>query len=137
MTATKDCVWLCVTSALAIGLATLYWKSATSSSSECEYCARCFLKKLPRRIICIRHAQSEGNVNPVLYRDIPDNAMRLTALGKIQAREAGKCIKKIVGAESVVRHRGPLFVLSQTYTLLVRRDVLFPHVSGRLKRLKK
>ncbi|OQS05899.1 phosphoglycerate/bisphosphoglycerate mutase [Thraustotheca clavata] len=58
-------------------------------------------KRLPHRIIMVRHGQSEGNVNPDLYRDIPDNAMPLTDLGKSQARAAGKEIKEIIGNESV------------------------------------
>ncbi|KDO31234.1 hypothetical protein SPRG_03852 [Saprolegnia parasitica CBS 223.65] len=58
-------------------------------------------KKLPHRIILVRHGQSEGNVNPVLYRDVPDNAMPLTDLGKRQARAAGEAIKAIIGDESM------------------------------------
>ncbi|OQR96082.1 phosphoglycerate/bisphosphoglycerate mutase [Achlya hypogyna] len=58
-------------------------------------------KKLPHRIFLVRHGQSEGNVNPVLYRDVPDNAMALTDLGKRQSRAAGEAIKAIIGDESI------------------------------------
>ena len=33
---------------------------------------------LPKRIILIRHGESEGNVNKFVYEKVPDNALELT-----------------------------------------------------------
>ncbi|ETW08718.1 hypothetical protein H310_01243 [Aphanomyces invadans] len=75
----------------------LSWTWKASNECVCAWCKR----KLPKRIILVRHGQSEGNDNPDLYREVPDNAMHLTALGRLQARAAGKCMKEIIGNESV------------------------------------
>lgn len=57
----------------------------------------------PKRLILVRHGESEGNIDPLLYCRVPDNAMHLTELGYEQAVAAGKSIKKIIGDDSVVR----------------------------------
>lgn len=57
----------------------------------------------PKRLILVRHGESEGNIDPLLYCRVPDNAMHLTDLGFEQAVAAGKSIKQIIGDESVVR----------------------------------
>ncbi|KAF8054608.1 phosphoglycerate mutase-like protein [Scenedesmus sp. PABB004] len=49
---------------------------------------------LPQRIILVRHAQSEGNVNAGAYTYIPDPQVPLTALGRQQAYEAGLAIRR-------------------------------------------
>jgi hypothetical protein len=59
--------------------------------------------RLPKRLILVRHGQSEGNIDPLLYCNVPDNAMHLTELGFQQAITAGNCIKKIIGDETAVR----------------------------------
>lgn len=60
-------------------------------------------KSCPKRLILVRHGQSEGNIDPHLYNRVPDNAMHLTELGFEQAVAAGKSIKQIIGDSSVVR----------------------------------
>lgn len=40
---------------------------------------------LPERIILVRHAQSEGNIDNIAYTYIPDPQIPLTALGRQQA----------------------------------------------------
>lgn len=57
----------------------------------------------PKRLILVRHGESEGNIDPLLYCHVPDNAMHLTELGYEQALAAGRSIKRLVGDESVVR----------------------------------
>lgn len=57
--------------------------------------------KRPKRIILIRHGQSEANIDPELYKVKPDNKIRLTEKGRQQAREAGKRLKEIVKDESI------------------------------------
>ena len=70
-------------------------------------CLLCHKKKkkkdFPKRLILVRHGESEGNIDPSLYGHVPDNAMHLTALGYEQAVAAGKSIKKIIGNETMVR----------------------------------
>ena len=48
----------------------------------------------PRRIILIRHGESQGNRNPESYATIPDYALELTDTGKQQAFEAGKALRQ-------------------------------------------
>ncbi len=52
---------------------------------------------IPRRIILIRHGESQGNVNYHIYATVPDQKIELTELGHKQAVEAGKQLRKIVG----------------------------------------
>ena len=65
-------------------------------------------KSFPKRLILVRHGESEGNVDPELYGRVPDNAMHLTQLGYEQALAAGRSIKKLVKNETMVRCRGCL-----------------------------
>uniref|UniRef100_K3WNH0 Uncharacterized protein n=1 Tax=Globisporangium ultimum (strain ATCC 200006 / CBS 805.95 / DAOM BR144) TaxID=431595 RepID=K3WNH0_GLOUD len=58
-------------------------------------------KTCPKRLILVRHGQSEGNIDPHLYNRVPDNAMHLTELGFEQAVAAGASIKQIIGDNSV------------------------------------
>ncbi|KAE9317429.1 hypothetical protein PF008_g18744 [Phytophthora fragariae] len=66
-------------------------------------CLLCRKKKrgFPKRMILVRHGESEGNIDPLLYGRVPDNAMHLTELGYEQAVAAGESIKKIVGNETM------------------------------------
>ena len=52
---------------------------------------------LPKRIILVRHAESMGNVNHEAYTQTPDPLIPLTSRGAIQAHEAGKKIKAMMG----------------------------------------
>lgn len=75
-----------------------------SSGKEMEknYCI------MPKRLIMIRHGQSEGNVNEKIYSVKPDNALRLTGLGWEQARMAGQTLKnEIIGKDEPIH-----FILS-------------------------
>ncbi|RLN64790.1 hypothetical protein BBP00_00003235 [Phytophthora kernoviae] len=58
-------------------------------------------KGFPKRLILVRHGESEGNIDPLLYGRVPDNAMHLTELGYEQAVAAGVSLKKIVGNETM------------------------------------
>ncbi|KAK4744927.1 hypothetical protein SAY87_011239 [Trapa incisa] len=50
----------------------------------------------PRRIILVRHGQSEGNVDESAYTRVPDPKIKLTEMGKAQARECGQRIRKMI-----------------------------------------
>lgn len=54
----------------------------------------------PKRIILIRHGESEGNVDKKVYLTKPDYAVRLTEKGIQQAKDCGKQIKEIIGNKS-------------------------------------
>ena len=68
----------------------------------------------PKRIILIRHGESQGNVDKTIYSKIPDYAIYLTDKGKDQAREAGKKIKEIIHSESYGCYYSPYFRARQT-----------------------
>ena len=55
----------------------------------------------PKRILLIRHGESEGNVNKGMYGQKPDYALLLSDKGKQQARDAGVRLRKIVGDETM------------------------------------
>lgn len=69
----------------------------------------------PKRIILIRHAQSEANVDRNNYGRKPDYAMELTATGLEQALEAGKKLKHIIGPEGAFFYVSPLWRTRQTF----------------------
>ncbi len=48
----------------------------------------------PKRIILIRHGQSESNLNRIVHETIPDHRIHLTDLGKAQALAAGIELKE-------------------------------------------
>ncbi|RDX69319.1 Phosphoglycerate mutase-like protein AT74, partial [Mucuna pruriens] len=50
----------------------------------------------PRRIILVRHGESEGNVDESVYTRIPDPKISLTDKGRAQAEECGYRIKKMI-----------------------------------------
>lgn len=65
-------------------------------------CAACNRREwfLPKRIILIRHGESEGNRDTTTFENTPDYKIPLTALGLSQARFAGKAIRNIVEVPS-------------------------------------
>lgn len=55
---------------------------------------------IPKRIILIRHGESEANVDSTVYSRVPDWRISLTTDGYSQAREVGTKIGKLIGEES-------------------------------------
>ncbi|XP_043722677.1 phosphoglycerate mutase-like protein AT74 [Telopea speciosissima] len=51
---------------------------------------------LPKRIILVRHGESEGNLDGTAYTTTPDNQIPLTPHGIEQARLAGERIRRVV-----------------------------------------
>lgn len=76
-------------------------------------------KNYPKRIILIRHGQSEANVKPTIYLTIPEYRVRLTEKGKIQAQNSSKNLKKIIGNESVKFYVSPYTRALQTYENII------------------
>ena len=58
-------------------------------------------QRFPKRVILVRHGESEGNVNLDIYETKPDAALRLTAKGQAQAVAAGKKLKADIGDSKV------------------------------------
>ncbi len=68
----------------------------------------------PKRIILIRHGQSEGNVDPNVHATTPDHKLSLTPEGIKQAEEAGAKLKDLLGRESVHVYSSPYARTRQT-----------------------
>jgi broad specificity phosphatase PhoE len=78
----------------------------------------------PRRIILIRHGQSEGNVDRGIYATKPDYALLLSETGIEQGRAAGKALLDVIGPgkwlgetspEKTFFYVSPLFRTRQTF----------------------
>lgn len=69
----------------------------------------------PKRIILVRHGESEGNADREMYETTPDYKLNLTSLGRNQAVEAGNTIRSIIGNESVYAYVSPYYRTRQTY----------------------
>jgi len=74
----------------------------------------------PKRIILIRHGESEGNVDRKTYSTKPDYAVRLTETGKIQAKDAGKLIKSLIKDQSYGCYYSPYFRARETMDLAIK-----------------
>lgn len=59
-----------------------------------------YRRHLPKRIILVRHGESEGNLDMAAYTTTPDYRIPLTPAGLDQARAAGEQIKEVVSANS-------------------------------------
>jgi broad specificity phosphatase PhoE len=55
----------------------------------------------PRRIVLIRHGESQGNYDDTIYERVPDHALELTSKGLRQAAEAGVHLRELFGDEPV------------------------------------
>lgn len=69
----------------------------------------------PKRIILVRHGESIGNVDRSLYATTPDYAITLSKRGKLQAKNAGKRIRKIIKEEHAQFYVSPYFRTRQTF----------------------
>lgn len=55
-------------------------------------------KLLPKRIILVRHGESEGNLDTEAYTTTPDHKIQLTESGLLQAREAGARLRSLLSS---------------------------------------
>lgn len=69
----------------------------------------------PKRIILIRHGESEGNADKRRLEVIPDYVHGLTAKGVEQADAAANKIHKIIGNETVHAYVTPWHRTRQTF----------------------
>jgi hypothetical protein len=56
----------------------------------------------PKRLILIRHGESQGNQDSKIYSSVPDHAIGLTEKGQEQAHHCGQELKKIIGTNETV-----------------------------------
>ncbi|KAM7508489.1 hypothetical protein LguiA_018942 [Lonicera macranthoides] len=70
------------------------------------------IKSLPKRIILVRHGQSEGNLDSSAYSTIPDHKIPLTPQGIQQANLAGENIRRVVSDDSSSRNWKVYFYVS-------------------------
>jgi broad specificity phosphatase PhoE len=73
---------------------------------------------LPRRIVLIRHGESQGNVDDTIYERVPDHALELTGTGRRQAGKAGEQLRALFGEERVQAFVSPYRRTHQTFHLL-------------------
>ena len=69
----------------------------------------------PKRIILIRHGESEANVDRYLFGRVPDYTIELTDKGREQAVEAGLQLKRLVGDESLYFYVSPFWRARSTF----------------------
>lgn len=83
---------------------------------------------LPKRLILIRHGESEANVDPVVYSQVPNWRIRLTETGISQAQDAGRKIAGLIGNESFGVFSSPYLRTKQTKNAMLNgmaRDPVF------------
>jgi len=97
--------WVTAAAAAAVAVVTIVYSSSSLSSvvrsalSRWVYRLqqdeerRLFLLNAPKRIILVRHGQSEGNVSRGRYSEVPDNKIELTPKGHEQAEAAGLYVR--------------------------------------------
>lgn len=69
----------------------------------------------PKRIILIRHGESEANVDRTVHELKPDYTTELTSNGLLQASEAGRELRSIVGDESTYFYISPYWRTRMTF----------------------
>lgn len=74
----------------------------------------------PKRIILIRHGESEGNTDWSVYENIQNHNIKLTSNGIEQAILAGRELKKIIGKETIHFYISPYIRTRQTYKGLLK-----------------
>ena len=102
----------------------LSWLQSSGVDRVCAYLhyrtTRLKVSQRPRRIILLRHGESQGNIDKQCYQYIPDNLIQLTARGREQAAEAGRRLKALVGDESVLFYTSPFLRSQQTFRIISR-----------------
>lgn len=73
----------------------------------------------PKRILLIRHGQSEGNFDSSIYEKTPDYALNLTEKGHQQAVECGQKLKAILKNETAMFYVSPFWRTRQTFENIV------------------
>lgn len=83
-----------------------------AESSQCR-------SSLPKRLILVRHGESEGNIDHRIYESVADGLLHLTEKGWQQAYCAGRSLKDIIGDENVEFEVSPYVRTRETFNALV------------------
>ncbi|CAN1220012.1 Phosphoglycerate mutase-like protein AT74 [Linum perenne] len=80
---------------------------------------------LPKRIILVRHGESQGNLDTAAYTHIPDHKIPLTQSGRAQARETGARLQALIsgGGNSSNTWRAYFYVSPYDRTLSTLREI--------------
>ena len=74
----------------------------------------------PKRIILIRHGESEGNIDRNTYAVKPDFKLLLTKAGVLQAIEAGAKLRQITGDVPIMFYISPMWRTRMTFENIAR-----------------
>lgn len=72
----------------------------------------------PKRIVLIRHGESQGNADPGIYERVPDHALDLTERGREQSDKAGQELRALFGTEHVTAFVSPYRRTRETFRML-------------------
>ncbi|MQL84331.1 hypothetical protein Taro_016825 [Colocasia esculenta] len=78
---------------------------------------------LPKRIILVRHGESQGNLDTAAYTTTPDYRIPLTPLGVRQAREAGRRIRDVLASSGSPNSKVYFYVSPYERTLSTLREL--------------
>lgn len=81
----------------------------------------------PKRIILIRHGQSEGNIDKAIYRNKPDYAVELTSEGRKQAFLAGQELSKICDGKPAMFYVSPFWRTRQTFQEISKSVLVYKY----------
>lgn len=85
----------------------------------------------PKRIILIRHGESEGNMDKNIYGGKPDYALQLTENGIDEADKAGKKLKELIGDETAFFYISPMWRTRMTFEQIVTHyTAMKPNIKG-------
>lgn len=76
------------------------------------------LSNRPRRIILVRHGESQGNVDDAIYETVPDHALSLTAKGVEQATATGARLRHLIEQDPVTVYASPYVRTRETVEAL-------------------
>ncbi|ESW30512.1 hypothetical protein PHAVU_002G158900 [Phaseolus vulgaris] len=86
----------------------------------------------PRRIILVRHGESEGNVDESVYTRIPDPKISLTRKGRDQAEACGNRIKQMIEKEQGQHWQVYFYVSPYQRTLQTLQHLARPFQRSRI-----
>ena len=72
----------------------------------------------PKRIVLVRHGESQGNVDDAIYETVPDHALSLTPKGIEQATATGAELRAYLAGEPVTMYASPYVRVRQTIEAL-------------------
>mmetsp|Transcript_16957 Transcript_16957/g.28267 ORF Transcript_16957/g.28267 Transcript_16957/m.28267 type:complete len:352 (-) Transcript_16957:170-1225(-) len=93
-------------------------------------------RALPRRIILVRHGESEGNADSSLYRTTADNLIELTDQGVRQAKAVGERIKQLLNDDTchiIVSPFERTLQTSRNLRLAIEKNVRHTYVEPRIR----